>query len=118
MSWPGSNLQRKVSDKLILPYNLMSTFFLRGSIEKAMQLDEPPRGLPLSMDKPIDSTPPYIISAVDDVMYIVNVVLQRAISTSQREIVSSVTPTTARVLSSDFVGILQRKIDDGADAIV
>jgi hypothetical protein len=28
----GSNLQRKVSDKLIPPHNLMSTFFLRGSI--------------------------------------------------------------------------------------
>lgn len=88
----------------------MSTFFLKGSIEKAIQLDEAPSGLSLSMRKPIDSTPPHITSAVDDIMYIVNAVIQRSISTSQREVVASVIPTLARVLGYDFVGMLQSEM--------
>ena len=107
-----SNMHRKVLGKLITPYNVMSTFFVRRSVEKAFQLDEPPSGLSLSMSKPIDTNPPYIISAVDDVMYIVNAVLQKAISTSQRGVVAAVIPTVGRVLGSDFVGMIQRKMRD------
>jgi len=90
----------------------MSTFFFRRSVEKAFQLDESPSGLSLSMNRPIDSSPPYIISAVDDVMYIANAVIQRSMSTSQREVVGSVIPTVARVLGSDFVVMVQRKMRD------
>lgn len=90
----------------------MTTFFFRRSVEKAFQLDESPTGLTLSMSKSLDGNPPYIISAVDDVMYIVNTVLQRSISTSQRDVIASVIPTIGRVLGSDFVGMIQRKMRD------
>jgi hypothetical protein len=94
------------------PFNVMTTFFFRRSVEKAFQLDESPSGLTLNHHKPLDGHPPYIISAVDDVMYIVNTVLQRSISTSQRDIIASVVPTIGRVLGSDFVGMVQRKMRD------
>jgi conserved oligomeric Golgi complex subunit 4 len=94
------------------PFNIMTTFFFRRSVEKAFQLDESPSGLSLNPSKPLDGNPPYIISAVDDVMYIVNTVLQRSISTSQREVIASVIPTISRVLGSDFVGMIQRKMRD------
>jgi hypothetical protein len=90
----------------------MSTFFFRRSVEKAFQLDELPAGLSLNPSKPLDGNPPYIISAVDDVMYIVNTVIQRSISTQSRDVISSVIPTVARVLGSDFIGMLQRKMRD------
>ncbi|KAL8288539.1 hypothetical protein RB600_004156 [Gaeumannomyces tritici] len=108
----NSNLHRKVNTKLTAPYNVMSTFYFRRSVEKAFQLDESPSGLTLSMGKPVDGNPPYIISAVDDVMYIVNTVLQRSMSTSQIEVVSSVIPTVGRVLGSDFIGMIQRRMRD------
>ena len=60
----------------------------------------------------MDGNPPYIISAVDDVMYIVNTVLQRSLSTSQRDVIASVIPTISRVLGSDFIGMIQRKMRD------
>ncbi|KAL6869750.1 Golgi transport complex subunit 4 [Amphichorda felina] len=107
-----SNLYRKVSSKLISPYNVMTTFFFRRSVEKAFQLDEYPTGLSLSLNRPIDSNAPYIILAVDDVMYIVNAVVQKSLSTSQRDIIASVIPTIGRVLSGDFVGMIQRKMRD------
>ncbi len=107
-----SNLHRKVTGKLTNPYNVMSTFFFRRSVEKAFQLDESPGGLSLNMSKPIDSNPPFIISAVDDVMYIVSAVVQRSMSTSHKDVVASVIPTIGRVLGSDFVGMVQRKMRD------
>ncbi len=107
-----SNLNRKVSGKLTNPYNVMSTFFFRRSVEKAFQLDESPAGLSLNMGRPIDSNPPYIISAVDDVMYIVSALVQRSMSTAQRDVVAAAIPTIGRVLGSDFVGMVQRKMRD------
>jgi hypothetical protein len=107
-----SNLHHKVSGKLISPYNTMTTFFFRRSVEKAFQLDESPAGLSLSMARPIDSNPPFIMSAVDDVMYIVNAVIKKSLSTAQRDVVSSVIPAVGRVLGSDFVVMMQRKMRD------
>ena len=107
-----SNLNRKVSARLTEPYNVMSTFFFRRSVEKAFQLDELPQGLSLNLNKPIDGNAPYIISAVDDVMYIVSTVLQKSVSTSQKEVVAYVLPSVARILGSDFIGMIQRKMRD------
>ncbi|SPN97065.1 related to conserved oligomeric golgi complex component 4 [Cephalotrichum gorgonifer] len=107
-----SNLSRKVSTKLLTPYDVMTTFFFRRSVEKAFQLDEYPSGLSLSPNKPISASSPYIILAVDDVIFIVNEVIQKSLSTSQRDIISSITPAISRVLGSDFVGMIQRKMRD------
>ncbi|TEA19353.1 Calcium-transporting ATPase 1 [Colletotrichum sidae] len=107
-----SNLKRKILDRLTSPYNIMMTFFFRRSVEKSFQLDEWPTGLSLSMNKQVDSNTPFIISAVDDVMYVVSAVIQKSISTSQRDVVTSVIPTVQRVLTSDFVGMVQRKMRD------
>lgn len=87
-------------------------FFFRRSVEKAFQLDESPTGLSLSLNKPIDANAPYIISAVDDVMYIVSAIIQKAMSTSQRDVTASVIPDVGRVLGSDFVGMVQRRMRD------
>lgn len=90
----------------------MTTFFFRRSVEKAFQLDEQPPELSLNLQKQLPSDPPYITSAVDDVMYIVDKVLQRSLATSQRDVVASVIPSVGRVLGSDFVGMTQRKMRD------
>ncbi|MCJ1397639.1 hypothetical protein MMC11_000835 [Xylographa trunciseda] len=108
----NSSLIRKIADRLISPFNIMTTFYFRRSVERAFQLDEQPPDLSLNMNKFIPSNAPYITSAVDDVMYIVNQVIQRSLATSQRDVVASVVPTIARVLGSDFVGMVQRKMRD------
>jgi hypothetical protein len=108
----ASNLQKKCSTHLVEPFNSMTGFFFRRSVEKAFQLDESPTDLSLNPNKPLGSNPPFITSAVDDVMYIVNQVVQRALATSQRAVVSSVIPTVSRVLGSDFIGMIQRKMRD------
>lgn len=109
-----SNMYRKISGKLTTPYNVMSTFFFRRSVEKAFQLDEYPGGLSLNLSRHVETNTTFIIMAVDDVMYIVNAVIQKSLSTSQRDVVASVIPTIGRVLGSDFVGMIQRKMRDEA----
>ena len=107
-----SSLSRKVNDKLVTPFNVMTTFYFRRSIEKAFQLDEQPPELTLNPKQPIGSNPPHITSAVDDVMYIVKQVVERSLITSQTSVMISVLPTLTRVLGSDFVGMIQRKMRD------
>lgn len=75
-------------------------------------MDEQPSDLTLDISKALNSNPPYISSAVDDVMYIMDQVIERSLSTSQRPIISSVIPTVSRVLGSDFIGMMQRKMRD------
>ncbi|KAI4202684.1 MAG: hypothetical protein LQ350_002350 [Teloschistes chrysophthalmus] len=105
-------LKRKITDRLMTPVNSMTTFILRRAVERAFQLDEQPLGLSLNPSKPLQPSPPYISSAVDDVMYIVNQIVERSLATSQRQIISSVIPSVARVLDSDFIGMIQRKMRD------
>jgi hypothetical protein len=90
----------------------MTTFFFRRSVEKAFQLDESPSGLTLNPQRPLKADPPHITSAVDDIMYIVNKVIQQSLATSQEAVVTNVVPTLSRVLGSDFIGMTQRKMRD------
>ncbi|KAI9799118.1 MAG: hypothetical protein M1825_004885 [Sarcosagium campestre] len=108
----NSQLAKRVSDRLIAPFNSMTTFFFRRSVEKAFQLDESPSDLSLSLNKAFSTNPPFITSAVDDVMYIVNKILQRSLATSQRTAVAGIVPTIGRILGSDFVVMIQRKMRD------
>lgn len=108
----NSPLSKKVADKLISPFNTMTTFFFRRSVEKAFQLDEKPLDLSLNPIKTWNSSAPYITSAVDDIMFIVNQIVERCLSTSQPEVVLTVIPSITRVLGSDFVGMVQRKMRD------
>ena len=108
----NSSLDIKVADRLVTPFNVMTMFFFRRSVEKAFQLDEQPSDLSLDSQQFLPPNPPYITSAVDDVMYIVTQVVDRSLSTSQKDVVSSVIPTLARVLGSDFIGMIQRKMRD------
>lgn len=107
-----SALLAKVETRLLAPFSAMTTFFIRRSVEKAFQLDEPPSDLTLSLLSPVStlSNPPFITSAVDDVMYIIKTHLQRTIHTSLRALVTAVISTIGRVLGSDFVGMIQRKM--------
>ncbi|ODH39422.1 hypothetical protein ACO22_01879 [Paracoccidioides brasiliensis] len=107
-----STLSQKVHDRLIAPFNSMTTFFLRRSVEKAFQLDEGPPELTLNRHQPLRANPPHITSAVDDIMYIVNKVLQQSLRTAQHAVMASVMPTLSRVLGSDFIGMIQRKMRD------
>ena len=108
----NSSLQRKVNDRLLSPFGILTTFFFRRSVEKAFQLDEQPSELSLNPHKPLSSSPPHITSAIEDIMYIVNKVLNQSLSTCSLPLVLSTVPTITRILTGDFIGMQQRKMRD------
>lgn len=103
-----------MTDKIIGPFNSMMTFYLLRSVEKAFQLDEQPSGLVLKYDRPFEplSEPPYISSVVDDLMYVVDKALRQAITTGQLAVVMNAVSTMSRVMGSEFIGMIQRKMRD------
>ena len=107
-----STLMKKVTERVVNPFNTMTAFFFRRSVEKAFQLDEQPSDLTLNPHKPLHSNPPHVTSAVDDIMYILNEVLRQTLATSQVVVASNVIPILSRVMSSDFIGMIQRKMRD------
>ncbi|KAK5093491.1 Golgi transport complex subunit 4 [Exophiala xenobiotica] len=108
----NSTLMKKIEERLLSPFKEMTTFFFRRSVEKAFQLDESPSDLNLNPRQPLKSTPPHVSSAIEDIMYILNKIVQQSLTTSQVSVVSSVVPTLSRVMGSDFVGMEQRKMRD------
>lgn len=115
-----SSLSTKISSRLLNPFLTLTTFFIRRTVETAFQLDEPPPDLlplPLFHPAPHHTTyspppSPFITSAVDDVMFIVNKLLHRSLHTSQKQLVVGVLATVSRVLGSDFIGVIQRRMRD------
>lgn len=107
-----SSLMKKIDDRLVAPFNTLTTFFFRRSVEKAFQLDEAPSDLTLNPRQSLKSQPPHVSSAVEDIMYIVNKILQQTLATSQVSVITSVIPTLSRVMGSDFLGMEQRKMRD------
>jgi hypothetical protein len=108
----NSSLTQKVNANVLIPYNTMTTFFFRRSVEKAFQLDENPSDLSLNPHKPLKNNPPHISSAIDDIMYIVSKIIQQSLATSQAQLVLNIIATLSRVMSSDFLGMIQRKMRD------
>ena len=108
----NSSLTQKIDNKVLSPFNTMTTFFFRRSVEKAFQLDENPSDLSLNPHKPLNNNPPHISSAIDDIMYIVSKIIQQSLATSQTQLVLNIISTISRVMSSDFLGMIQRKMRD------
>ncbi|EPE06841.1 hypothetical protein F503_03268 [Ophiostoma piceae UAMH 11346] len=109
-----SNLHKKVSARLTTPFNLMCIFLFRRAVERAFQMEEPPVGLTFNMRKPLDGNPPYILSSVDVIMYMTDNIMKTLMKAHSREAVQAVIPPMGRVLASDFVGMIQRKMRDEA----
>ncbi|KAF3934852.1 hypothetical protein ABW19_dt0202299 [Dactylella cylindrospora] len=106
-----SVLSTRVDSKLATPFEVMNTFFFRRSVEKAFQLDELPLDLHLNPNKPLrNTTTPYITLSVDDVMYLVRSVLKRTLSTCSLPLVQKIIASVKRILESDFIGMMQRRM--------
>lgn len=104
-----SALTRKFTLKISPALTTLSTFVMRRSVEKAFQLDElPDLSLKYSEESPL------ISSVVDDIMYMLSTLCQQITATGDVPIIKDVFTNFRRILESDFVGMTQRKLRDGA----
>jgi hypothetical protein len=85
--------------KLRASFESLETFFFRRSVEKAFQLDEPSSQL---------SGPP-TTSVVDDVMFVLHKVLDRAMGTRDAELIKTICANSRRILDLDFAGVIKRR---------
>jgi hypothetical protein len=80
-------------------FESLETFFFRRSVEKAFQLDEPSSH---------QSGPP-TTSVIDDVMFVLRKVLDRAMGTGDAQLVKTICANTRRILDLDFAGVIKRR---------
>ena len=80
-------------------FESLETFFFRRSVEKAFQLDEPSfqhSGAPTT-------------TVIDDVMFVLKKVLDRAMSTADANLIRIICANTRRILDLDFAGVIKRR---------
>jgi hypothetical protein len=97
-------------EELIEPYKLMAAFLFRISVEKAFKMDTTPSGLSLS--KPYDGSPLFILQAVGGMVNAVHNLLKHVLSSGNRKAAVSVALVISRVLESYFIGIIHRCMRD------
>ena len=79
-------------------FESMETFFFRRSVEKAFQLDEP-------SSQTVPTT-----SVIDDVMFVLKKVLDRAMGTGDADLLKTICANTRRILDLDFAGAIKRRV--------
>lgn len=109
----NSNFAKKVTTKLGPAFETMSTFVFRRSVEKALQLEELPDNSAV-----YTTESPLVTSVVEDVMYIMNIILQQSLDTGDLVLIKNILNSIRRILESDFVGAMQRKLRDEAPRAV
>jgi conserved oligomeric Golgi complex subunit 4 len=80
-------------------FEALETFFFRRSVEKAFQLDEPSTG----------AGPP-TTSVVDDVLFVLKKVIDRALGTGDIDLLRTMCANIRRILELDFAGVVSRRI--------
>ena len=85
-------------NKIRSAFESLETFFFRRSVEKAFQLDEPSQ----------QSGPP-TTSVIDDVMFVLRKVLDRAMGTGDADLLKTICANSRRILDLDFAGVIKRR---------
>lgn len=95
-----SDSQKAISNMLSKYYEPLETWYLLSSVTKAQ-----------AMDTPDLAATPYISSVVDDVFYLVKLVLNRVITSASLSTVTSIRHHIEQIIQRDYLGVLQRKMD-------
>jgi hypothetical protein len=95
-----SQLGSKINSLLETVYVPLESYFLRCSMEKAHRMD--------STDV---SSRPLMSSLLDDVFYLVRMVVARSISTASMDVLSNMCRNVRYIVDEDFVQALVRKMD-------
>lgn len=105
----GSTMN-KVSSLLGPTFQTLALFVFRRSVERAVKLDELPSKQLINAHAVYSLEDPLGSSMVDDVMYVFNQVLLQSVETGHDPTISSSLLGLRRVLESDIVATLQRKL--------
>lgn len=107
---PESTIPEKIDDLLGPTFATLALFVFRRSVERAIQLDELPTQQAVNARPEFSMEAPLASSLVDDVSYVFSSVLQQSVATGHAHTTETALAGLRRVLESDLVGTLQRKL--------
>ncbi|VEU24027.1 DEKNAAC105215 [Brettanomyces naardenensis] len=120
----------KISDQVVTKFDILSTFAVRRTIEKACELEEVPSFVPQlaqcvrylsdvqkdprnSSNQLLHSLVPEeapVSSMIDDLTMALNVILSEALSTGQLVSIKEMISNVKRILETDFLNVMERKL--------
>lgn len=92
--------QKAMENLLRVYYQPLEEWYLRTAVEKAHKLDQPDLG-----------SKPYLSSILDDVFYLVKIVLTRALSSGSFPTLAKMRERVASIIERDYVDVLSRKME-------
>ncbi len=110
----SSRFNTKIYNNLLPCYIELSTFFFRRSIEKAFEIEEVPTITDLNSPELSNSLSS---SIVDDVMYLLNIVLRESIETGFLRIIITSIINITNTLTTNYLEITAEKLHDEINKI-
>lgn len=123
---------KKISSNVANTFDVLSTYAVRRTLEKASMIEQTPSIIPQlgecvrylsSIQRRTSSNQQYkslrslspenvpVSSIVDDLAMLLNVILSEALSTGQLVSIKAMSSNVKRVIEDDFIGIMKRKFD-------
>lgn len=110
-----SGLAKKLNKKLEPVFEVLARFFFRRSIEKAFELEEIPLVEELEQeDNALSADNVPTTSVVEDVILVLKVLMNQTLATGSQRLVMRLLGDYKRILESDYIGMMQRKLRDEA----
>lgn len=104
-----SGFANKVSVRLAPTVEVLATFAMRRTVEMAFEMDELP-----DLYQAYTPEAPLTSSVVDDVMFILSTLVKQVVSSGEIGIIKNTLSNFRRIMESDYVGLIQRRLRDEA----
>uniref|UniRef100_A0A060SWE0 Conserved oligomeric Golgi complex subunit 4 n=1 Tax=Blastobotrys adeninivorans TaxID=409370 RepID=A0A060SWE0_BLAAD len=104
-----SGFANKVSVRLAPTVEVLATFAMRRTVEMAFEMDELP-----DLYQAYTPEAPLTSSVVDDVMFILSTLVKQVVSSGEITLIKNTLSNFRRIMESDYVGLLQRRLRDEA----
>lgn len=110
----SSMTQSKMTAVMGPTYSVLSLFVFRRSVERAFTMDDLPSKDIIESHQVFSVEAPLVSSLVDDILYAFSNILGQTVDCEDPDTVNSSVAALKRVLESDLVGTLQRKLRQSA----
>ncbi|AOA61357.1 Conserved oligomeric Golgi complex subunit 4 [Komagataella phaffii CBS 7435] len=119
----NSAFMSKIKERINPVFDTLSTFYLRRSLEKAYEIEEFPnitknlnQSVQLVLTHSVESfVPPSskpASSLIDDLVFVLNNIYKRAVSTGQSSIINNLINSTRRILETNFLSIVAKELKE------
>jgi hypothetical protein len=108
-----SKFSKKIQSKFLPTFEVLSTFYIRGSLEQAFQIEEfPDLDIYIKNLKVASPETPPVSSSMEDIIMVISTSLKQAIETGQPITVKNIINNTRKILDKDYISTLSKRLKD------